>query len=159
MQGRMKEHQLTEAEIRDFLSKVPVGRLGTLNEDGYPYIVPVHFYYEQGHIFIHGLKQGQKIENLKKRQEVCFETDEMFAIIPDENVCDTNTSYNSVIALGEASVIEDESEKTDVLNKIVRKYTPHLEGHEFQPGLYKATGIIDIKLEKITGKYYLNPVN
>ena len=43
MQGRMKQHQLLKEEINEVLSCAQVGRIATQNENGYPYIVPVHF--------------------------------------------------------------------------------------------------------------------
>ena len=83
MQGRMKQHQLSKAEIDDVLEKGQVGSLGTNNENGYPYVVPVHYIIYDGKIYIHGLIKGQKISNLIQNNKVCFEVYEMLSIIPD----------------------------------------------------------------------------
>lgn len=58
MQGRMKQHQLSKEEIDSVLSNAQVGRIATLNENGYPYIVPVHFIIIKEKIYIHGLIKG-----------------------------------------------------------------------------------------------------
>ncbi|WP_291106045.1 MULTISPECIES: pyridoxamine 5'-phosphate oxidase family protein [unclassified Dysgonomonas] len=73
MQGRMKHHQLSKIEIDDVLKKAEVGRIGTHNENGYPYVVPVHFIVYDEKIYIHGLIKGQKISNLTKNDKVGFE--------------------------------------------------------------------------------------
>lgn len=155
MQGRMKQHQLTDKEISEVLENAQVGRIATHNENGYPYIVPVHFVEFHGKIYIHGLIKGQKISNLIKNSKVCFEVDEMGKIIPDtENSCDTNTEFRSVILLGTAKMIEDTVLKEEILHLVVHKYTPQLTHLSFPDKMMKATGIIEISIIEITGKYY-----
>lgn len=155
MQGRMKQHQLSEAEIMEVLSKSEVGRIATNSPDGFPYVVPVHYIYWNDQIYIHGLIKGQKISNLKLDSRVGFEVDEMGNIMPDETiVCDTNTEFRSVIIQGNASMIEDVKLKKEVLKKIVEKYTPQLMHLEFPANMFRATGVIEITPLQITGKYY-----
>lgn len=155
MEGRMKQHQLSKEEIADVLANAQVGRIATHNENGYPYIVPVHFVDYGGKIYIHGLIKGQKISNLLKNDKVCFEADEMGTIVPDnENSCGTNTRYRSVIILGTARMIEDEARKTEILRATVVKYTPQLAHLAFSERMMKATGIIEITPVETTGKYH-----
>lgn len=155
MQGRMKQHQLSKEEVDDVLTRAETGRIATYNENGYPYIVPVHFVVYDEKIYIHGLIKGQKISNLTKNDKVGFEVDEMGPIIPDnENVCDTNTAFRSVIILGTAQMIDDRSLKEDILHAVVAKYTPQLIHLNFPDKMLKATGIIEITPIETTGKYY-----
>lgn len=154
MQGRMKQHQLTVQEISEVLENAQVGRIATLYENGYPYIVPIHFVIYEGKIYIHGLIKGQKISNLTRNDKVSFEVDEMIKIIPTtENSCDTNTEFRSVIISGNAKMIEDIVFKKEILQKIVYKYTPQLSHLDFPEKMIKATGIIEISIIEITGKY------
>lgn len=155
MQGRMKQHQLSKEEIDDVLKNGQVGRIATHNENGYPYVVPVHYIICNGRIYIHGLIKGQKISNLTANDKVGFEVDEMGSIIPDaENPCDTNTAFRSVIILGTAKVVEDVAMKEKILHAVVEKYTPQLSHLNFPEKMMKATGIIEIEPVEITGKYY-----
>jgi len=155
MQGRMKQHQLSKTEIDKLLENAQVGRIATHNENGYPYIVPVHFIVHKERVYIHGLIKGQKISNLIKNNKVCFEVDEMGAIIPDnESPCDTNTEFKSVIILGTAKMIEDNNLKEEILQAIVAKYTPQLSHLSFPENMMKATGIIEITPTETTGKYF-----
>lgn len=155
MQGRMKQHQLSKEEIDDVLRNAQTGCIATHNENGYPYIVPVHFIVHEEKIYIHGLIKGQKISNLIRDNKVCFEVDEMGVIIPNnENPCDTNTEFRSVIILGTAKMIEDRGLKEKILHAIVDKYTPQLSHLSFPEKMMKATGIIEIEPVETTGKYY-----
>ena len=155
MQGRMKQHQLDQADIIDVLNKGSVGRIATNNPQGFPYIVPVHYIYWNEKIYIHGLIKGQKIKYLQEDSRVGFEVDEMGDIIADEVViCDTNTEFRSVIILGNAKMIDELDLKKEVLKRILAKYTPELTHLEFPANMFKATGIIEVNPLAITGKYY-----
>lgn len=155
MQGRMKQHQLSKEDIDSVLKNAQVGRIATYNENGYPYIVPVHFIVHKEKIYIHGLIKGQKISNLIRNNKVGFEVDEMGAIIPDnDNPCDTNTEFRSVIILGTAQMIEDRELKEIILRAVVTKFTPQLSHLSFPEKMMKATGIIEITPIETTGKYY-----
>lgn len=155
MQGRMKRHQLTEVEVNQLLERAPVGRIGTHNENGYPYVVPVHFVLYQEKIYIHGLMKGQKISNLIRNDKVCFEVDELGDIIPDlKEVCDTNSEFKSVIVLGTAKMVEDLKLKEEVLFAVINKYTPQLSHMQIPEKMVKSTGVIEISVVETTGKYY-----
>ena len=150
----MKKHQLTEEQITEILKNAPFGHIATINKNGYPYVVPVHFVFHENKIYIHGLPRGQKISNILANEKVCFETSFMKGLILDDSPCDVNTEYESVVILGKASIIKDTDTKIDLLNKIVAKYTPHLSGIDFPENMIRGTGIIQIIVEECTGKYY-----
>ena len=154
MQYRMKTHQLNEEQIKKILVKSQVGHIATINENGYPYVVPVHFVYFDDKIYIHGLPKGQKISNIKANKKVCFETYFMKGLILDESPWNVNTEYKSVVIIGKASVVEDHDLKEAALNKIVEKYTPNLTGIEFPDNVMRGTSVIEIITEECTGKYY-----
>lgn len=153
MQGRMKKYQISFLEIEEILKEQKVGRLATLNLNGYPYVTPVHFVYENNCIYIHGLSKGQKIDNIKNNSNVCFEIEEMLGLILDEKPCNVNTAYKSVIILGNAKLVEGEK-KVEALNAVVSKYTPHLANIPFPENMLKATSVIEIEIVEATGKRY-----
>lgn len=154
MQARMKQHQLSAEAVEALMTKQAVGHLATLNSDGFPYVTPVHFVFTGTEILIHGLNRGQKLTNIQTNDKVCFEVEEMAGLILDDKACDVNTKYQSVIAFGKASMVEDTAEKIEALNKVVAKYTPQLSGQEYPDNMLKGTGIIKITIESITGKYF-----
>ena len=155
MQGRMKEHPLSEEEISVLLLSQPVGNLGTISPDGFPYITPVHFVVIEAKIYIHGLCVGQKIDYLRANAKIGFEVFKMNGLIHDPELpCETNTDYQSVIILGTAKVISDDALKIKVLDEVVKKYTPQHAGKSYPPAMLKATGVIEITPTETTGKYF-----
>lgn len=154
MQHRMKELQMNAEESKQFLHTAMVGRLGTLNENGYPYVTCVHFVYEEGRIFIHGLPKGQKMDNILRNSKVCFEVDEMIEIKNQDltNPCAASTKYNSVIVMGKASLVTDLSQHKNILDLFTTKYVPHMSGSDLPPQGVKATAVVSIDIEEMTGK-------
>lgn len=117
MQHRMKTHPLTKERANKLLSTSSVGSLATLNSDGSPYVIPVHFLHYNDSIYIHGLPKGQKIDNIKADRRVNITVYKMDALLldPDGKPCDTNTKYESVIISGTAALVEDLELKKEVL--------------------------------------------
>ena len=156
MQYRMKKFQLTLEQIDELLHRADTGRLATINEDGYPYVVAMHFVYYNNKIYMHGLPKGQKIDNINRNPKVCFEVDELFGLLTDniENACDTEAEYNSIVNVGNASLLEDLDYKHEVLNKLVEKYTPQFAGKGLPDKMIKGTAVIELDMVKWTGKYH-----
>lgn len=105
---------------------------------------------------MHGLPKGQKIDNVNRNPKACFEVDELFGLLTDniENACDTEAEYNSVVIVGNASLLEDLDYKHEVLNKLVEKYTPQFAGKELPDKMIKGTAVIEIDIVECTGKYH-----
>jgi uncharacterized protein len=155
MQGRMKEHPLSQEEISALLLSQPVGNLGTVSPEGFPYITPVHYVPIEGKIYIHGLCAGQKIDYIRTNPKIGFEVFKMNGIIHDPGLpCDTNTDYQSVIILGTAKLVNDEALKIKVLDEVVKKFTPQHAGKPYPKAMLKATGVIEISPTETTGKYF-----
>lgn len=154
MQARMKKYPLSQEKIVELLTSEHVGRLASTGEDGFPYITPVHFVFTQGKIFIHGLAAGEKLANIKNDHRVGFEVEKMQSLIQDEQPCDTNTSYESVIIRGHAALVADVETKIMVLNAVIDKYTPQHAGKSYLDAMLKMTAIIELTIQSCTGKYY-----
>jgi len=155
MQGRMKEHPLSQEEIDALLLSQPVGNLGTVSPQGFPYITPVHYVMIEGKIYIHGLCVGQKIDYLKANPKIGFEVFKLNGLIHDPELpCDTNTDYESIIIQGTAKMIDDDLLKVKVLDEVVKKYTPQHAGKSYPSAMLKVTGVIEITPITTTGKYF-----
>ena len=150
MSGKLISREQADA----FLTRAFVGRLSTLDSCNHPYTVPVHFVYQENTIYIHSRKTGQKIENLQSNPYVCFECDEMGHLLlgDDGSPCNTSTQYTSVIAFGEARILEGPEEQKAALALLIQKYTPHLANAPIPDQMAKITSVIAIDIAKITGK-------
>lgn len=146
---------MTVDAIDAFLKEVFVARLASLDADGAPYIVPVHYVYTRGRIYIHGRKSGRKMDNLARDPRVCFEADEMEGLILSEQAqpCRTNTAYRSVIIRGEAAVLNDLDAKLAALRAITEKYTPQYQEGPIPSAAVEKTAVIEITIREIMGKY------
>lgn len=156
MQHRMKTNQLTEEQIHQLLECSQTGILATLNPDGSPYIIPLHFVYYQNAIYAHGLPKGKKIDNITNDARIGFCVYEMDKLLidPNDNPCDVNTKYESVIISGVANIVIDIEKKDLVLREIIKKYTPQLADRQIPSNMIRGTAVIQIELKEITGKYY-----
>jgi nitroimidazol reductase NimA-like FMN-containing flavoprotein (pyridoxamine 5'-phosphate oxidase superfamily) len=154
MQERMRTHRLTKDQIRELLDTAPVGHLATIDPDGRPYVVPVHFVHLEGRIYIHGLLRGQKLDNIARDPKVGFETVGDFALVHGQSARETNTTYKSVVIRGLASVVEDDDVLTRALDAIVAKYAPRHVGGEYLDKGLAITAVIAVEILRITGKYY-----
>ena len=156
MQHRMKTHQLDKRQRDMLLSSRQVGTIATINKDGTPYCVPVHFVYADGKIYIHGLPAGQKIDNLIANPNVCLSVYNMDCLLLDENgvPCDTNTKYQSAVIQGTAKIVSDIERKAEILVYIVAKYTPNLKDVPLATAMVKGTAVTEIEISEITGKYW-----
>ena len=73
---RRKQSEVTDQnEIQRILSLTNIGRLATVGKDGYPYITPVNFVFYKGNIYFHCAPKGEKLDNLKRSAQECFEVD------------------------------------------------------------------------------------
>ena len=156
MQNRMKNHILEDNQVKKLLNETEIGSLAMLNKDGSPYVIPVHFVYMDKRIYIHGLPKGRKIDNINNDRRVSLCVYKMIGLLldEDEDPCDTNTEYESVVVMGNATIIKDLKVKEKALNEVVKKYTPHLAHKEIPLNMLKGTAVIELEISEITGKYY-----
>jgi len=149
---RRKDREMTSrADIEAVLNKAFVCHLG-LTDGDQPYIVPMNFGYEDGHIYLHGAAEGRKIDLIRKNNKVCFEM-ELFqseVVKNGDQPCDWGTVFRSVIGFGTARILEDTAEKIKGLNAIVK---PH-DGRAFTfpEAMLNETAVIEITISEMTGK-------
>ena len=142
-----------EGLIVDLLNTCHVGRLGTLGKDGYPMVKPLNFAYGDGYIYFHSAREGEKIEDIKRNNRVCFEVDLPIALVKSrETPCRAEYLYRSVIIKGRAYIVEEAGERIQGLKLLMKKYQPEGGYGEFSEDTVKITGIVRIDIEEITGK-------
>ena len=140
---------ITAQECRMHLAASRVGRLACVR-DGMPYVVPISFVYEDGHIDSFSLI-GHKVWAMRGHPQVCFEVDE---------ICSPR-SWWSVIAFGryeelsEAGPRQNERDHAWSLLQKARpnwwepgSETPHSEDKVASPPHL----FFRINIEKITGR-------
>lgn len=75
---QIKSHR----KIKEFLQEEHVGRISTIDENGFPQIIPMNFVFLDDAIYMHSHLRGEKIENLKENDKVGFEVDRELEFLP-----------------------------------------------------------------------------
>ncbi len=141
------------AIIIDLLNTCHVGRLGTTGKDGFPMVKPLNFAYDGGRIYFHTAREGEKIDDIRRDNRVCFEVDLPIAQVKSTgSPCRAEYLYRSVIIKGRAHSIEDEPERLHGLKLLMRKYQPEGGYGEFPAEKLGITAVIRIDIEEMTGK-------
>ena len=69
-----KNKKISDNECFELLSNEKRGVLSVNGDNGYPYSMPMNFYYnnDDGCIYFHCGKSGHRLDSLKKSDKVCF---------------------------------------------------------------------------------------
>ena len=147
-------------KIKEFLNQEHVGRVASIDENGYPQIIPMNFSFVNDAIYMHSFPRGEKLENIKKNSKVGFEVDRELEFLPSyfshpTNASQADTLYISVVIKGESIFVSDDAEKALALNEMMKKYQP--EGHydplQNSDLVLDEVAIIKIIPKSIKGKY------
>jgi nitroimidazol reductase NimA-like FMN-containing flavoprotein (pyridoxamine 5'-phosphate oxidase superfamily) len=151
---RHPERELKDREtIVAMLEKSFVGRMATVNQEGFPVIKPVNFLYRDGKIYLHSSKKGEKIKDIRRGSPICFEVDEPIAYVAARGpACTANYYYRSIIIKGKALLVKDRSKKLEILERLMKKYQPEGGYEGIKEEVLKKTAVIEISIQETTGK-------
>ena len=150
----------SKEKIKEFLDKEHVGRIASIDENGYPQIIPMNFVFLDDVIYVHSHTRGEKLENVTRNEKVGFEVDRELEFLPsyfedpkDASLADT--LYISVVIKGKGEIVKDKKEKTNVLNGLMKKYQPEGKYEPISPemGVLDEVVIIKITPDLMKGKY------
>ena len=147
-------------KIKEFLNNESTGRIASLDENGYPQIIPMNFIFNDNVIYMHSHTRGEKLQNIQKNDKVGFEVDKNLEFLPsyfsdpnDASLADT--FYISIVIKGKATIVTDKNEKTLALNGLMEKYQPEggYEPINTQMNVLDEVAVIKINPNSIRGKY------
>ena len=150
----------SKERIIEFLSSQQTGRISSIDENGFPQIIPMNFVFINDAVYIHSHIRGEKLDNIRRNQKVGFEVDKSLEFLPsyfsdptDASLADT--LYISVVIKGNASIVSDKEEKTNALNGLMKKYQPEGGYESIKPDMdvLKEVEVIKIIPESLRGKY------
>jgi nitroimidazol reductase NimA-like FMN-containing flavoprotein (pyridoxamine 5'-phosphate oxidase superfamily) len=156
-----------------FLNEEKVGRVASIDVQGYPQIIPMNFVYVKndsvdtqtgntniGAIYMHSHPFGEKIENIKRNSKVGFEVDSYVCFLPSyyfhpTDASQADTLYVSVVIKGYASIVQDSIEKAMALNALMKKYQKEggYESLTSNMGSVREVTVLKIVPDQIRGKY------
>lgn len=148
---RRKNREISLDETRKILREARRGVLAVNGDEGYPYAIPINYYYdeEEQKIFFHGARAGHKIDALKKCDKVCF------TVLGSEEIkAEEWAPYvKSAVVFGRCHLMEDASAAETRLRQLAGKYYPNQELINEEIALSgKAVQMYEIEMEHMSGK-------
>ena len=150
----------SKEKIIEFLSSQQTGRISSIDENGFPQIIPMNFVFINDAVYMHSHIRGEKLDNIRRNKKVGFEVDKSLEFLPsyfsdptDASLADT--LYISVVIKGNGSIVSDKEEKTTALNGLIKKYQPEGGYEPIKPEMevLKEVEVIKIVPESLKGKY------
>ena len=146
--------------IIKFLNQQHVGRIATIDKNGYPQIIPMNFVYHDNAIYMHSHVRGEKLDNIKSEPKSGFEVDCELEFLPSYFFSPTDASladtlYISVVIKGETYVVQNVDEKVAALNALMQKYQPEGSYEPMNPSMDVLSHVSVMKTmpHQMRGKY------
>jgi nitroimidazol reductase NimA-like FMN-containing flavoprotein (pyridoxamine 5'-phosphate oxidase superfamily) len=174
MQLTKKLEIQSKQEMIEFLNSEPVGRIASIDVNGYPQVIPMNFVYLQANdphvcshgtiksdaIYMHSHSVGEKLDNIKRNSKVGFEVDRHVCFLPSyyfhpTDASQADTLYVSVVIKGYAITIDDNEEKAYALNSLMKKYQKEGKYEPLDSYMSSVQQVTVIKLipQVMRGKY------
>ena len=148
----------SDREVKEFedivaiMEKCDVCRIA-LNNNGYPYILPLNFgmCIKKGKIelYFHGAMEGTKYDLIEKDNRASFEMDCSHRLVTDEEHGNCTMEYESVIGRGKVEILPEE-EKEEALRLLMGHY--HKEDFAYNREVVPQTVVMKLTVEEMTGK-------
>ena len=150
---RRKDREVTDFnEQLAIIKKCDVCRIA-LNDDGYPYIVPMNFGMDvqdgQLYFYFHCATEGKKLDLIRKDNRAFFEMDCGHQLILNQEHMSCTMTYESVMGKGTLEFVAEE-EKLDALKILMGQY--HAEEFQFHTDLIPVTTVLRMTVTEMTGK-------
>ena len=148
---RRKRKQIDKESAETLLEQSRRGVLAVNGDDGYPYAIPINYFYDRKSkkIYFHGARMGHKVDALKKCDKVCF------TVYGNETVKEDPWApfLQSVVIFGRCHLMEADEKGMALLKQLAMKYYPNeqlADAEITQSG--KAVQLFEIEIEHLSGK-------
>ena len=147
---RRFKQQLPEEIAIEILQNADSGVLAVLDEEGYPYTVPMSYIYADGKIYFHSAPTGHKIDAIKNydKASFCIVSDDV--VVPEK----FSTMYRSIVAFGKLRFIEDKEDMRRITSDLAMKYSADYKEmipKRIDEAIHRMA-IIEMEIEHLTGK-------
>ena len=146
-----KKQSLEMSRIVEILNGEKRGVLSVHGENGYPYGLPMNYWYneENGYIYFHSGEKGHKIDAINSDNRVSF-------CVYDEGFRKDGEwalNISSVIVFGRMHTVEDSEKANQIYRSMSLKYTSDIEYIDSEIQKFaKDTVCYELQPEHITGK-------
>lgn len=144
-----KKQELSMVECKEILKQEVRGVLAVNGDDGYPYALPINYYFEEesNRIYFHSGKVGHKLDAIAKNDKVSF------CVYDKGYHKDGHWSLNirSVIIFGRMQIVDDWSD--ELMVNFCKRFTGDMEYIYSEIEKFKSnTAVLCLEIEHLTGK-------
>ena len=144
-----KRQKLSDLECKEMLLQEVRGVLAVNGDDGYPYALPINYYFDQANnkIYLHSGKVGHKMDALVNSDKVSF------CIYDKGYRKDGHWSLNikSVIIFGRIHIVDDWSD--ELMVNFCKRFTDDTDYIYSEIEKFKRnTSVLCLEIEHMTGK-------
>ena len=148
---RRVKNEISVEAAKELLRNNKRGALAVNGDNGYPYAIPIDFYYDEdeNRIYFHSARRGHKIDSIKADDKVCFTTWD------DGYLVEGDWAYHvsSCVVFGRASLVTDTDIALEKIRKFAMKYYPTAEEVDAEiRKSFAAAQMVMIDIEHISGK-------
>ena len=148
---RRKKNEIDIKKAESLLQESRRGVLAVNGDDGYPYAIPVNYFYDRDDqkIYFHGARAGHKVDALRACDKVCF------TVYGNETIKEESWApfMQSTVVFGRCHLLEAGEKATAILKRFAMKYYPNeqmVDEEIAQVG--KAVQVFEIEIEHLSGK-------
>ncbi|MFP4030597.1 MAG: pyridoxamine 5'-phosphate oxidase family protein [Desulfococcaceae bacterium] len=149
---RRREKEISDpSEVAALLKRASILHLAMIDQDGWPYVIPVCFGVSGDKIFVHGAREGKKIDAIDSNHRVSFSAALDAEIRPGDAACGWTMAFRSVVGFGDAMALTGPEEKRSALDVIMARYGG--DGPwDYPDAALEKTAVIQIRILSMTGK-------
>ena len=154
---RRTDREVTDPnQLLDIIRRCQVCRLALFDQE-YPYLIPMNFGYEyrddQLTLYFHTAGTGKKLDLLRANPRAAFEMDLPGRICGRDTACSYTMEFESIAGCGRIRLVTDRDGKLSALRALMRQYTA--QELPFSPQMVDKTTILELQVERLTGKRHL----
>ncbi len=152
-----KRVELPKEETLQLLQNGKVAHVATVDEEGYPYVIPFVYIHEGGNkLYLHigNIRESHFWTNIKSNPKVSIEVSEMGDLHPGKKyACQSALVYTSVVLFGQAKHITEDAMKEWFFDRLLEKYgDPTWEFEKKGYPILPKIELFEVEIESVTGK-------
>ncbi len=123
---------MSAAWAHEVLDKAPYITIGMSDENGMPYALPLSLARKDENTFyFHCAMEGKKLDIIKKNPNVCLSAVTKCKPVVGPKDGSFTLEFQSAIAYGKATIIDDETEKIEAMRLICERFLPqHMDAFD-----------------------------
>lgn len=144
--------------IHAILDEAIVCHVGIVADDQ-PFVLPMAFARRDESLLLHGSAASRILRRLAGGARACVTVTLLDGLVLARSAFHHSMNYRSVMALGTATPIEDDSRKKEALELLVEHLVPGRKEDARGPSPHelKATTVLDFPLEEVSAKIRIGP--